>query len=217
KLVGDELMSLSIILGLRRIIAAPDIAIDLGTANTRLYALGRGMIADEPSIVRMSLETGRVEAVGRCAVRLRYRNGNASSVSPLRAGVIEDVDAAASLLKPLMWRARRLGLMRPRALACAPTDASEKERAALIEVTRRAGASYVAIAPEPLAAAIGAGLDISSPYAQMVVDIGDGVTDIAVIRSGTLVATSAVRKACSDLHSAILNHVEKKYKVSLYA
>src|SRR5882672_11733355 len=101
-------MSLSILPGLRRIIADPDIAIDLGTANTRLYALGRGFLADEPSIVKDS---------------------NLHSVSPLRAGVVEDIDAAVSLLKPLLERARRFGLLRPRALACAPTDATDKERA----------------------------------------------------------------------------------------
>src|SRR5215813_12100689 len=142
-----------------RNLLAPDLAIDLGTANTRLYARGHGLIAD--------------------------------------------IEAASSLLKFFLSRAQRLGILRPRALACAPTDACEEERAALIEATRRAGASAVVVVPEPMAAAIGADLDVSSPYAQMVVDIGDGVTDIAVIRSGALVMTSAVRTACSDLRHSV--------------
>jgi rod shape-determining protein MreB len=101
-------------------------------------------------------------------------------------------------------------------LACAPTGACEEERAALVEAARRAGASEVFIAPEPMAAAIGAGLDISSHYAQMLVDIGDGVTDIAVIRSGNLILTSAVRTACSDLRNAVSEMVSYRHGVLLF-
>jgi rod shape-determining protein MreB len=115
-----------------------------------------------------------------------------------------------------MERVEWHGLLKPRAIACIPTDACEVERESLIEATRRAGASAVALVPEPLAAAIGAGLDISSPYAQMLVDIGDGVTDIAVIRSGQLVTTSAVRTACSDLHQAISEIVAARYGMRLF-
>lgn len=201
--------------GLRRAIADPDLAIDLGTANTRLYARGCGIVADEPSMIKIDPQKGCVEAVGSSASKAE-QNDNKSIKLPLRAGVIADIDAATSLLQPLLKRAKRFGLVKPRALACAPTDASEKERADLVEATLRAGAVAVTVAPEPLAAAIGAGLDISSPYAQMLVDIGDGVTDIAVIRSGELYFTSAVRTACSDLHSAVQQMVIKKYNVNLY-
>jgi len=106
--------------------------------------------------------------------------------------------------------------LKPRALACAPTDACDEERAALIEATRRAGASAVVVVPEPMAAAIGAGLDVSSPYAQMLVDIGDGVTDIAVIRSGSLITTSAVRTACSDLRHCVSQMIAFRYGVLLF-
>ena len=209
-------MSLSILMGLRRVVGAPDVAIDLGTANTRLYAHGFGLIADEPSLVRVRPDTGLIEAVGARAAQSASPDQISRAISPLRAGVVADVEAAASLLRPFLRRARRFGLTRPRALACAPTDAREEERAALAEATCLAGASSVVIAPEPLAAAIGSGLDISSPYAQMVVDVGDGVTDIAVIRSARLVGTAAIRTACSDIHAAVHQMVEQRYGVSLY-
>ncbi len=210
-------MSLSFFSSLRRWIGAPDLAIDLGTANTRLYALGCGLIADEPSLIKIKPETGAVEAIGRKAARLATKDPNSHSISPLHAGVVADIEAATSLLRPLVKRAQHYGLLKPRALACAPTDACEEERAALVEATRRAGASAVIVVPEPLAAAIGAGLDITSPYAQMLIDIGDGVTDIAVIRSSTLIKTSAVRTACSDLHHAVLQMIAYRYGVLLFA
>jgi rod shape-determining protein MreB len=202
--------------GLRKALADPDLALDLGTANTRLYGQGVGMVADEPSVVQFHRENGSVEAIGSIALRNSLHSKEQILVSPLRAGVVADVGAAAAMLAPLLKRARRYGLIRPRVLACAPTDAREDEREALIEVTRRAGASAVAIALEPMAAAIGAGLDVSSEYAQMLVDIGDGVTDIAVIRSGSLAQTSAIRIACSDMLKAIQRLVAERYRATPY-
>jgi len=121
--------------------------------------------------------------------------------------VVVDVDAAAALLHPLIRRSRRLGLLPPRALVCIPTDASARERDALVEAAGLAGASVVAVAPEPLAAALGAGLDLASPYARMLVDIGSGVTDIAVIRAGRIICSAALRTACSDLEQAVRQHI----------
>lgn len=202
--------------GLRKLVAPPDLAIDLGTANTRLYALGHGMIADEPSLIRFQPITGEVEAVGNHAAWLANVDPYSPTVSPLHAGVVADIAAAGELLKPFLKRAQRFGLFKPRVLACAPTDACEEERAALIEAAQRAGASEVYVAPEPLAAAIGAGLDVASHYAQMIVDIGDGVTDIAVVRSGNLILTSAVRTACSDLRNAVAQMVSFRHGVLLF-
>ncbi len=207
-------MAFSIVAGLRRAIADPDVAIDLGTANTRLYAMGRGVIAEEPSLVRIDSQTGAVTAIGASA-KLPGKSAS-HSVAPLRAGVVTDVGAAVELLKPLLRRARRFGLIKPRVMTFAPTDACESERGALREAMLQAGASRVSISPEPLAAAIGAGLDITLPYAQMLVDIGDGVTDIAVVRSGALIATFAIRTACSDLHAAVSSSVESNHKLLLY-
>jgi rod shape-determining protein MreB len=157
-----------------------------------------------------------VEAVGARAARLSKLDQFAYSISPLHAGAVADIEAASSLLKFFLSRAQKLGILKPRALACAPTDACDEEREALIEATRRAGASAVVVVPEPMAAAIGAGLDVSSPYAQMLVDIGDGVTDIAVIRSGALITTSAVRTACSDLRHCVSQMIAFRYGVLLF-
>ncbi|MFN7931617.1 MAG: rod shape-determining protein [Blastocatellia bacterium] len=201
---------------LRKAFADPDLALDLGTANTRLYARGQGIIAEEPSLVRMQTETGRIEAVGVSAA-FSIKDKQHALVSPLRAGVVADVKATTALLTPLLRRSRRMGILKPRVLVCAPTDARADERAALIEATRGAGAAAVAIAPEPLAAAIGGGLDVASEYAQMIVDIGNGVTDIAVIRLGSLVATDAVRIACSDLTHAVCELADAHYGVRLYS
>lgn len=209
-------MSRSITAAFRKFLAPPDLAIDLGTANTRLYAPGYGLIADEPSVVQVEPETGVVEAVGARAAWLANLHPYSQPVAPLHAGVVVNVEAAGALLKPLLRRAQRFGFFKPRALACAPTDACEEERAALIEATRRAGAAAVVVVPEPLAAAIGAGLDIASPYAQLLVDIGDGVTDIAVIRSSHLIKTSAVRTAGSDLRRAVSQMVSFHYGVLLF-
>ncbi|MBL8204782.1 MAG: rod shape-determining protein [Blastocatellia bacterium] len=200
---------------LRKTVADPDIALDLGTANTRLYARGQGLIADEPSIVRMQTDTGRIEEVGISAA-FSLKDKQHSIVSPLRAGVVADVKATTALLTPLLRRGRRMGILRPRVLVCAPTDACEEERAALIEATRSAGASAVAIAPEPLAAAIGGGMDVAAEHAQMIVDIGDGVTDVAVIRLGSLLVTDAVRIACSDLNQAVSDLAAERYSLKLY-
>src|ERR1051325_1132234 len=158
---------------LQRLVAPLDVAIDLGTANTRLYAAGRGIIADEPSIVRIY---DTVEAEANAVAGAAETTGQEAAISPLHAGVVTDIEAATSLLKPLLQRTRRFGLIRPRVLACVPTDACDEERAAVIEAVRRAGAAAVVLAPEPLAAAIGAGLDVGSLYAHLLVDIGDGVT-----------------------------------------
>jgi rod shape-determining protein MreB len=202
--------------GLRRIIGCPDLAIDLGTANTRVFASGYGIIADEPSIVSLAPETGMIAAVGREAARLSTFGDGFVPHYPLNSGVVSDLEAATLLLRHIIERVRWHGLVRPRAIACIPTDACERERESLIEATRQAGVAAVVLVPEPLAAAIGAGLDVSSTYARMLVDIGDGVTDIAVIRSGELVTTAAVRTACSDLHAAIVKMVSDIYGVSLF-
>jgi rod shape-determining protein MreB len=201
--------------GFRRILAGPDLAIDLGTANTRLYAGGSGIVADEPTVPasdprrvpRNGQVRGTMDAEASCLE---------SSVTPVRAGVVVDIEAAAALLIPLIRRARRMRLARPRALFCTPSDASDNERAALVETARRAGASVLAVSPEPLAAALGAGLDPASPFASMIVDIGNGVTDIAVIRSGHIIHAAAVRTACGDLQSALVGMVAARHRVRLY-
>jgi rod shape-determining protein MreB and related proteins len=170
-------------------LGTPDVAIDLGSANTRLFAAGRGLLAETPSIV-------------------------GGTFHPLRRGVIVDVGGAAALLEPLIGRVRRFR-SRPRVLACIPSEATEDERKALRQATRAAGARQVAILPEPLAAAVGADLDVSSEYAQMLVDLGDGITDVAVLRGGEVVQNASLPSGCSDLRTTLLEYLKTERGVTV--
>lgn len=180
---------------------SPDMALDLGTANTRLFAAGKGLLADVPTRVRAVRRGKRRDANSPA---LKGAVERVKSVAPLRGGAVVDVGAAARLLNRLVNRASRFGFfIRPRILVCAPTCLSDRERIALVEATRQAGARAVAVVPEPLAAAVGAGLDVCSLYAQLIIDIGDGVTDIALIREGGLIQVAATRVAGNELHKAV--------------
>jgi rod shape-determining protein MreB len=196
----------------KRIASRPNIAIDLGNANTRVYSCEMGMVAEEPSLVRKIPRKTKAQDTD---VFMDYLN-NKFVYYPLRGGVVVDPAAAVALLKPLFKRARRT-LRSPISLACAPTDASETERKRLADSLLHAGASRVAIVPEPMVASIGAGIDTSLPRSQVLIDIGDGVTDLAVIRDGHLIYTSALRTACSDLHKAVRNAIISKRRVCLYS
>jgi rod shape-determining protein MreB and related proteins len=196
---------------IEKIVGQPCVAIDLGTANTRLYACGQEAIAEEPSLVQHVKENVQACCPDEYSAHLNTRFVSA----PLRGGVVVDVNNAISLLRPMFRRAG--GRLRyPVFLACAPTDTSERERKRLVDAILGAGAAHVAIVPEPWAAAIGAGLDATLPSAQLLIDIGEGVTDLAVISGGSLVFTSAVRTACHDLQQAIKNAVLSRHRVTLY-
>jgi len=198
--------------GLRGLFAGMDLAIDLGTANTRICAPGRGVIVEESSIVeRTGPSTG---ATGQAPAG---RERAETRVMPVRGGVVVDVEGAADLLRAMIGRCRSFGLRRPRGIVCAPTDADRNERGTLAEAVGRAGVSIIEIVPEPLAAALGSGLDIASPYAQMLVDIGSGVTDIAVMRARRIVFASAMRTACSDLQAAVTRAVAAHHGAVLRA
>jgi len=135
----------------------------------------------------------------------------------LRGGVIVDVERATELLRPMFYAARRWGIGRPRVVACAPTDATADQRGAVEEVVRRAGASAVALVSEPFAAAVGAEIDVGGFFARMIVDIGHGVTDCAVVRSGEVVASTATRVACGDLEMAVARFVLDQHEITLSA
>ena len=152
------------------------VAIDLGTDTTRICGPAAGRVVEAPT---------------------------AAVAEPLRGGVVVDVEAAARLLRPLLGRLRWFGFLPRRALVCVPSDASPDERAALVDATERAGPSVGAVVPELRAAAVGAGVDVGAPHAQMVVDVGHGVTDAGVFRDGRLVATAAVRFAGRDVQDAV--------------
>lgn len=153
------------------------IALDVGTATTRIAA-GTASFVEKPSLVE-----------GRPA---------------LANGVVVDPEAVLQILTPLLDRGRVFGILKPFVLACAPSDACAEERALLADSIMKAGAASVSVIPEPLAAAIGSGLDVASPYAQMIIDIGEGVTDCAVILSGKIQATCAIRQGCSHMRRSIM-------------
>jgi len=195
---------------IQQILYRQNIAVDLGTANTRVCTPEGGSMMEEPSLVSHI----KGKASQDIDAYISYLNSNFVSM-PLRGGVIVDYENAIRLLRPLVKKTSR-SLLQPVSLACAPTDTSERERSLLSNALLHAGASRVTIVPEVWAAAIGAGLDVMSPRAQALIDIGEGVTDMAVIQGGRLTHFTAVRIACSDLQRAIRASVMAKHKVYLF-
>ncbi|MGL1931938.1 MAG: rod shape-determining protein [Desulfotalea sp.] len=195
---------------LSQIISQPCIAVDLGTANTRIYTSQQGELTEKPSSI--SLTAGKTNNFSDDY--LEYIN-NRLSTKPLRCGVVVDLKNATMLLKPLIKNARKF-LMAPVTLASAPTDTTENERDLLRKALVNAGASHVSIIPEVWAAAIGAGINIAHSNAQLLIDIGDGVTDMAIFRDGRIIYSSSVRIACSDLQKSIRSALMSKYKLMVY-
>ena len=193
-----------------------DIAIDLGTANTLVHVAGRGIIIDEPSVVAVLARAGAREvlAVGLKAKALLARKPpeRIELVRPLRDGVIADFIATEEMLRQFIGRAKTmLGFRRPRILICVPAGATPVERRAVYETALGAGARRVYIIEEPVAAALGAGLPIDGPSAFMVVDIGGGTTDIAVLAEGNVVKARSLKVAGNAMDEAIVRHVRRKH------
>ncbi|MFZ5765007.1 MAG: rod shape-determining protein [Thermodesulfobacteriota bacterium] len=187
----------------------PRIAVDLGTAYTRIYASRHGEVTETPSAI--NLAAGTSGATGD--EYLQHINARLAS-RPLRGGVIVDLRTAVALLKPLVRKSGRF-FASPVSLASAPTDATEIERNLLRQAIINAGAAQVAIMPEVWAAAIGAGIDITAPQARLLIDIGDGVTDMAVFRDGRIRHCASVRIACSDLQRTVRSAVMTKHKMQI--
>lgn len=193
-----------------------DIAIDLGTANTLVHVAGRGIIIDEPSMLAVVSRGGRREVL---AVGLKAKNMHARKpperieiIRPLRDGVIADFIATEEMLRQFIGRAKTmLGFRRPRILICVPAGATPVERRAVYETALSAGARRVHIIEEPVAAALGAGLPIDGPAAFMVVDIGGGTTDIAVLAEGNVVQARSLKVAGNAMDEAIMRHVRRKH------
>src|SRR5690606_27831004 len=188
-----------------------DLAIDLGTANTCVYAPGRGIVLDEPSVVAFNTAHNRIEAVGAKAREMIGRTPrDLVAIRPLRDGVIADFDAAERMLTDFIRRAsRRNGWLRPRVVVGVPAEITQVERRAVKESTLRAKASEVYLVDEPVAAAIGAGLPITEPTGNMIVDIGGGTTDIAVVSLAGMVYRKSVRVAGDEMDEAIMDHMKK--------
>ncbi len=196
-----------------------DLAIDLGTANTLVYATGRGLVVDEPSVVAMTKGptgvVGRVLAVGAEAKRMVGRTpGNIVAVRPLKDGVIADFEVTEAMLRYFMEQAvGRRTLKHPKVVVCIPYRITEVEKRAVQESARSAGAREVLLVPEPLAAAIGAGLPVTEPIGSMIVDIGGGTTEVAVISIGGIATTTSLRVAGDAMDEAIISYVRRRYNV----
>src|SRR5918996_2353103 len=189
-----------------------DLAIDLGTANTCVFARGRGIVVSEPSIVALNATSGAVEAIGLGARDMLGRTpGDIRSVRPIRGGVIADFDAAEKMLTYFMRKAHRSlrSWARPRVVIGVPTEITPVERRAVKDSAYRAKASEVHLVDEPMAAAIGSGLPVSDPSGNMIVDIGGGTTDIAVISMSGTVYGRSLRVAGDAMNEAISTYMRK--------
>jgi rod shape-determining protein MreB and related proteins len=193
-----------------------DMAIDLGTANTVVYVRGRGIVLSEPSVVAIDERTGEVHAVGSEAQLMIGRTpASISADRPLRHGVIADFEVTEAMLRRFMEKVLSSRFSRPRLVMCAPSGVTEVERRAVEEASLSAGAREVHLIEESLAAAIGAGLPIAEPVGRMVVDIGGGTSEVAVISLGGLVVSRSLRVGGYDLDEAIANHIRNEHRMAI--
>ena len=194
---------------------ATDIGIDLGTASILVYVKGKGVVLKEPSVVAFDVDTRKIKAIGEEARLMLGRTpGNIVAVRPLRQGVISDYRVTEKMLKYFIQKAigKRM-LKKPRISVCVPSGVTEVEKKAVEDATLQAGAREVAIIEEPIAAAIGAGIDISRPCGNMIVDIGGGTSDIAVISLGGTVVSTSIKVAGDDFDDAIVRYMRKKHNL----
>ena len=194
-----------------------DLGIDLGTATVLVYVKGKGILLKEPSVVAINKNNNKVLAVGEEARKMIGRTpGNIVAVRPLRDGVISDYDVTERMLKEFIKKACGKGrIVAPRVVVCVPSQATEVEKRAVMDAARNSGAKKVHIIEEPLAAAIGAGLDITKPNGTMIVDIGGGTTDIAVISLGGVVVRKSIKIAGDKFDESIIKYVRNKYKIMI--
>lgn len=195
-----------------------DMGIDLGTANTLVYVKGKGIILREPSVVAIKNDnTKAVLAVGNEAKEMIGRTpGNIVAIRPLKDGVIADFDITQTMLKMFIKKVtNNSSFVRPRIVVCFPSGVTEVEKRAIEEATKQAGASEVYLMEEPMAAAIGAGLPVSEPTGSMVVDIGGGTTEVAVISLGGIVTSKSLRIAGDELDQSIVTYIKKEYNLMI--
>src|ERR1017187_10021805 len=194
-----------------------DMAIDLGTANTLVYVKGRGIVLDEPSVVAIADIRGKkvVLAVGEEAKQMLGRTpGNIQAIRPLRDGVIADFEVAEEMIKHFIRKVHnRRSFASPMIIVCVPPGSTAVERRAIQESAESAGARKVLLIEEPMAAAIGAGLPVTEPTGSMVVDIGGGTTEVAVLSLGGIVYSRSVRVAGDEIDEAITNYVRRTYNL----
>lgn len=195
---------------------ARDIGIDLGTANTLVYLKGKGIILREPSVVAMNKAEGKILKVGNEAKEMIGRTpGNVVAIRPLKDGVIADFESTQAMLKYFIKKAYPSSFMKPNVVVCIPFGITEVERRAVEESVLSAGGKNAYLIEEPMAAAIGAGLPVSEPTGSMVVDIGGGTSEVAVISYGGIVASRSLRIAGDELDDDIVNYIKKEYNLMI--
>lgn len=194
--------------------ASLDIGIDLGTANIMITMGKRGVILNEPSVVAFNKKTQQVAAIGREAYKMLGRTpGHIVAIRPLCDGVISDHNMTESMINAFIYKVCGKQLIKPRIVLCVPSSVTEVESRAVVEAARNAGSRKVYLIQEPIAAMLGAGIDISAPAGNMVVDIGGGTTDIAVISLNGVVKSSSIKVAGNKFDQAIIRHVSSAYKL----
>ncbi|MEW5954841.1 MAG: rod shape-determining protein [Bacillota bacterium] len=195
-----------------------DMGIDLGTANSLVYVKGKGIVLREPSVVAIQRDSGQVLAVGEEAKQMIGRTpGNIVAIRPMKDGVIADFDVTQSMIKYFINKAmrNRTYLIRPRVVVSVPSGVTAVEERAVREAAQQAGAREAYLIEEPMAAAIGSGLPVHEPTGNMIVDIGGGTTEVAVISLGGIVTSRSVRKAGDEMDEAIIHHVKKTYNLMI--
>lgn len=194
-----------------------DMGIDLGTANTLVYIKGKGIVLREPSVVAINKNTGKVLAVGNEAKNMIGRTpGNIVAIRPMRDGVIADFDVTEKMLRHFIEKVgAKNSFKSPRIVVCFPSGVTEVEKRAIYEATKSAGAREAYLMEEPMAAAIGAGLPVNEPTGSMVVDIGGGTTEVAIISLGGIVTSMSLRVAGDELDQAIIAYIKKQYNLMI--
>lgn len=194
-----------------------DIGVDLGTANVLVYIKGKGIVLREPSVVAIDRDSNRVLAIGEEARRMLGRTpGNIIAIRPLREGVIADYDTTESMLSHFITKvAGKNMFFKPRIMVCIPSGVTTVEKRAVLEAATQAGARKTYLIEEPLAAALGAGLEISEPCGAMVVDIGGGTTDVAVLSLGGIVVSESLRIGGDKFDEALIRYVKKEYNIMI--
>lgn len=191
-----------------------DIGIDLGTASVLVYIKGKGIVLREPSVVALDKDSGRLLKVGTDAQKMLGRTpGNIVAIRPLRDGVISDYDMTERMIKEFLKKIVGFRLSKPRIVICVPSGITEVEERAVIDAGKQAGARRVYLIEEPVAAAIGAGIDISKPEGNMVVDIGGGTSDIAIISLGGIVESTSIKTAGDKFDESIIKYIRRKHNV----
>ncbi|NLJ55429.1 MAG: rod shape-determining protein [Firmicutes bacterium] len=194
-----------------------NIGIDLGTANTLVYVKGKGIVLREPSVVAIRRDTGSILAVGAEAKKMIGRTpGNIVAVRPMKDGVIADFDVTQIMLRHFIAKSyRRRTFFLPHVVICVPSGVTEVEKRAVLDATKQAGAKEAFLIEEPMAAAIGAGLPVEEPTGSMIVDVGGGTSEVAVISLGGVVTSESIRIGGDEIDDAIINYIKKNYNLMI--